>query len=100
VSRYGTTGRGDRSPTVDLSPLVTAAHEATPGLPVLVGFGVRDPMSARRALATGADGVVIGTALEERCAAGARPEELRRWLAPIVRSALPAPARMFPGRRN
>jgi tryptophan synthase alpha chain len=65
VSRYGTTGTAARDPSVDLRPIVRTAHRAAPRLPVLVGFGVRDRASAGRALATGADGVVVGTALEE-----------------------------------
>ena len=34
------------------------------GLPVAVGFGVRTPQQAR-AIAAGADGVVVGTAIVE-----------------------------------
>ena len=84
VSRYGTTGAGTHERSVDIRPIVRAAHDAAPSLPVLVGFGVRDRASAARALATGADGVVVGTALEERLEAGATPDGLRRWLSSIV----------------
>jgi tryptophan synthase alpha chain len=86
VSRYGTTGRAGPATSLDLRPLVRASHRAVPELPVLVGFGVRDPASARRALSSGADGVVIGSALEERRAAGVNPSALGRWLSAIVRS--------------
>ncbi len=65
VSRYGTTGRSSPAGSSDLAPLVRAAHRAAPNLPVLVGFGVRDRASAARALSSGADGVIVGSALEE-----------------------------------
>ena len=84
VSRYGTTGGGGRDPTVDLRPIVRTAHRAAPDLPVLVGFGVRDRVTAARALATGADGVVVGTALEERLAKRPASEEVSRWLRSIA----------------
>jgi len=84
VSRYGTTGAGGRQGAVDLRPIVRTAHDAAPGLPVLVGFGVRDRASASAAWASGADGVVIGTALEERLESGTRPDALRRWLRSIA----------------
>jgi tryptophan synthase alpha chain len=80
VSRYGTTGRGSRSASPDLSRLVDAAHRAAPSLPVLLGFGVRDRPSARAALGTGADGVIVGSAVEERVAGGGSPAALGHWL--------------------
>ena len=89
VSRYGTTGRAGPSGAIELGPLVRSARRAAPRVPVLIGFGVRDPASARRALASGADGVVIGSALEERRAAGATPASIGRWLSSIVRSLPP-----------
>jgi len=84
VSRYGTTGTGVCDPSIDLRPIVETAHRASPHLPVLVGFGVRDRATATRALATGADGVVVGTALEERLATRPRPVEVSRWLRTIA----------------
>ena len=86
VSRYGTTGAAPGGGPVDLAPLVRYAHRAAPNLPVLVGFGVRGRASAVRALDTGADGVVVGTALEERIARDPRPTSLGRWLGTIVPS--------------
>jgi tryptophan synthase alpha chain len=88
VSRYGTTGASTKGTQVDLRPLVAAAHRAAPGLPVLIGFGVRDPASAAAAMETGADGLVIGSALEERIERDPRPVLLARWLAPIARTPL------------
>lgn len=94
VSRYGTTGVSARGTSVDLTPLVTAAHRVAPDLPVLIGFGVRDAASAHRAMATGADGVVIGSALEERIERARRPADLARWLATIARGT-EGPTRTF-----
>ncbi len=86
VSRFGTTGTRDPSPAQALGPLVRAAHAAR-DLPVLVGFGVHDRESARTALASGADGVVVGTALQVELDRGATPRAVGRWLAPIVAAA-------------
>jgi tryptophan synthase alpha chain len=86
VSRYGTTGAARERAPVDLVPLVREAHRASTKLPVLIGFGVRDRASATRALSTGADGVVVGTALEERIEEDPRPASLGRWLTAIARS--------------
>ncbi len=87
VSRYGTTGARRPAPARDLAPLVRAAHRARPDLPVLVGFGVHDGPTARAALASGADGVVVGSALEELIAGGSSPRGLGSWLTRIVRAA-------------
>ncbi len=85
VSRFGTTGaRTAVSPTRELQPLVAAAHRLVPTLPVLLGFGVRDPASARVAVACGVDGVVIGSALQEEIDRGASPSDLGRWLGRIA----------------
>ena len=84
VSHYGTTGGTQRGTSVDLRPLVAAARRARPDLPILIGFGVRDARTARRALATGVDGVIVGTALEERLSRGDTPDSLRRFVAAIA----------------
>lgn len=84
VSRYGTTGAGARDPSVDLRPIVRTAHRAAPRLPVLVGFGVRDRASAGRALATGADGVVVGTALEDLLERRPSFGTVTQWLRDIA----------------
>ena len=87
VSRYGTTGTGPSSPSGGpLAPLVAAAHRASPRLPVLIGFGVHDPPSARAAMASGADGIVVGSALQTEIAQGARPAALGLWLGRLVRA--------------
>jgi tryptophan synthase alpha chain len=86
VGRYGTTGASVAGSSIDLAPLVATARDAAPSLPVLVGFGVRDRSSARRAMASGADGFVIGSALEERLERNPRPASITRWLSSVVPS--------------
>ena len=87
VSRFGTTGTAAPSPARELAPLVTAAHRAAPRLPVLVGFGVHNASSARAALASGADGVVVGSALEEVVQRSPSPGAAASFLRPIVAAA-------------
>ena len=90
VGQYGTTGTAQPSARVDLRPLVARARAAAPGRPVLVGFGVRDRPSAERALATGADGVVVGTAVEERLERNATPGAIEQWIRSLASAARPA----------
>ncbi len=80
VARYGTTGGGATGPAPDLRGIVAAAHRTRPDLAVLAGFGVADVRSRRAALRSGADGVIVGSALEGRIAAGATPRAIARWL--------------------
>jgi tryptophan synthase alpha chain len=84
VGHYGTTGGAARGATVDLRPFVRAARRASPQLPVLIGFGVRDRASAQRALATGVDGVVVGSALEEQLRRDPGAKALRRFIRSIA----------------
>jgi tryptophan synthase alpha chain len=84
VARYGTTGRGAAGSGSDLRPIVRAAHRAAPHLAVLVGFGVRDRATRDAALQSGADGVVVGTALEERLAGGSSPAAIARWISTLA----------------
>jgi len=80
VSRYGTTGSGRAQGAVELGRLVRAAREGNPALPVLVGFGVRDRSTAEAARTTGADGVIVGTALEEKIANGTSRARISHWV--------------------
>jgi len=86
VSRLGTTGRGRPSTGAELRPLVAAAHAARPELPVLVGFGIRAPADLAPVGAMGADGVIVGTAVEEILARSTDPRRLGRFLRPLVRA--------------
>lgn len=90
VSFAGITGAAHLS-TGEIADRV-AGIRAAAGVPVAVGFGIRDAASAR-AVAAFADAVVIGSALVERLAGAVEAEEIsaraRNFLAPI-RAALDA----------
>lgn len=89
VSFAGVTGASER-----LDPAAAAAHlrriRAGSPVPVVVGFGIRDAASAS-AMATDADGVVVGSALVSAMADAADAGEAARraaaFLAPL-RAAL------------
>ncbi len=85
VSRYGTTGAGSPAASQELVRIVRTAHRAEPRRPVLVGFGIRDRATAERARASGADGVIVGTALEERIARGETPAQIGTWFRAVAR---------------
>lgn len=89
VSFAGVTGASER-----LDPAAAAAHlrriRSDSPVPVVVGFGIRDAASAA-AMATDADGVVVGSALVSAMADAADADEAARraaaFLAPL-RAAL------------
>ena len=62
-----------------------ASVRAVTGLPVGVGFGIRDAESAAQ-LAKVADDVIVGSAIVERIAQAAGPDEAVRNAAAFVRS--------------
>ncbi len=85
VTRNGITGTRAPSPAPDLSALVRTARKAAPRLPILAGFGIRDAATAGAAARLGADGVVVGSALEE-IGAGRDAAEPTRALIRALRS--------------
>ena len=85
VSRYGTTGPAGGMAS-GLSAMVRTAHAAAPRLPVFIGFGIHDATSARRAIATHADGAVVASALEEALHGGSTPAVVRQVLTAIRRA--------------
>jgi len=87
VSRYGTTGAGSGTAASDLGGIVRLVHRAAPRLPVLVGFGIRDRASVTEALGVGADGVIVGSALEERLARGESLKAVGRWVGSLLPQA-------------
>jgi tryptophan synthase alpha chain len=89
VGHYGTTGGATRGSETDLAPIVRAAWSAHPGLPVLVGFGIRDRASAERALRSGADGVVVGTAIEQLLAHGPGIAPLSKFVRDVSGARVP-----------
>ncbi|MCI4353451.1 MAG: tryptophan synthase subunit alpha [Thermoplasmata archaeon] len=86
VSRFGTTGRGVRAPGSPLRVLIGAAHGVCPELPVLVGFGIRTSADVTPIRRMGADGVVVGTAVEEILSGSTEPARLLRYLRRLSRA--------------
>lgn len=82
VSRYGTTGTGPASDAESLRRQVASVHAARPDLPVLLGFGVRRASDLRSVGRSGADGAVVGTAIEERLARSLDPAGIQHFLRP------------------
>ena len=91
VSRYGTTGEGRSAPRLELKSFVHAAHAARPELPVLIGFGVRTADDLGPVHATGADGAIVGSAVEEVLSKSMEPARLTRFLTPLTRAARSPP---------
>lgn len=87
VSRYGITGRGLHSGPTVLRSLVRVAHETRPDLPVLVGFGIRSPADVKAVTQIGADGAIVGSAVEEVLSRSTDPARLRRLLEPLAHQA-------------
>lgn len=105
VSRYGITGRGGSSPPPPLKPLLQTARQIAPDLPILAGFGIRDAATARWAARLGADGVIVGSALEEIWSEGDGEDRVRTLLRALAsgrsqraftRKPIKNPARMPP----
>ena len=88
VSLTGVTGAGSLD-VAEVLARIPALREGT-GLPIAVGFGIRDADSAR-AMATDADGVVVGSALVAALAEAGTdaPSRASAFLAPL-RAALDA----------
>lgn len=85
VAVEGVTGerrRVARSLAADLRRLRRATR-----LPIAVGFGVASPAHARAVAAAGADGVVVGSAVVRRVAAGASPRALAAFVSSLRRAA-------------
>jgi tryptophan synthase alpha chain len=80
ISVTGVTGARAAAP---VDPARLAAIRTASGSPVAVGFGIRTPDDARRFSAI-ADGVVVGSALVDRVAAGA-PADAPARVAALVR---------------
>jgi tryptophan synthase alpha subunit len=60
----GVTGARQGGPQSNLAELVGRVKERSP-VPVAVGFGVSRPEHVRAVAATGADGVIVGSALTD-----------------------------------
>ena len=81
VARDGVTG-ADRAPSLRHAPLFEALARLGAPPPVL-GFGIGTPGQVREALATGAAGVISGSALVRRVEAGASPDALSSFVSEL-----------------
>jgi tryptophan synthase alpha chain len=84
VSITGITGAASAVAT-DVGPEVARIKAAT-DLPVVVGFGIKTADSAR-AIASVADGAVVGSAIVERIGQGDRPEAVAAFVAALAAGA-------------
>ena len=79
VARAGVTG-ADQQLALDHGALFAALAEAGAPPPVL-GFGIATPAHVAEALASGAAGVISGSAIVRRLAEGASPQALSQFVA-------------------
>lgn len=79
VSGLGTTG-GSREMGQSVRALIEQAKRAAGALPVGVGFGVTSREQVRTLRDYGADGVIVGSALLQRVAAGASGKEVEAFV--------------------
>lgn len=84
VSITGITGAAEASAAA-VGPQI-ARIKAHTDLPVCVGFGIRTPERAR-AMAGIADGVVVGSAIVERIASGAGPDDVLAFVKTLAEGA-------------
>ena len=84
VSVTGTTGAAAANPE-EVAPEVTRIKAAT-DLPVIVGFGIRDPEAAR-AVASVADGCVVGSAIVGEIGAGKPVDEVLAFVRSLAEGA-------------
>ena len=84
VSITGITGAA-AAQAGDVGPEVARLKAAT-DLPVVVGFGIRTPETAR-AIASVADGCVVGTAIVDKIAAGVPVAEVLAFVASLAEGA-------------
>jgi tryptophan synthase alpha chain len=87
VSREGVTGM--QSQVSETIAPMTARIRAHTHLPIVVGFGISNAEQARAA-AAGVDGVVIGSAVVNRVAQGARQPDMVDKVTAFVRSLVEA----------
>ncbi len=80
VSFTGVTGSG-KSQDPALKEIIAQIKSLKPNLPVVIGFGIKSGTDILSALALGADGVVVGSALVEKLGRG---EELSGFLRELV----------------
>ncbi|MBW3582451.1 MAG: tryptophan synthase subunit alpha [Euryarchaeota archaeon] len=92
VGSYGTTGARDSLAEETLGLVEAAAPAARrAGIPLAVGFGVSQAEHVRSLIESGADGVVVGSALVRLVEERRGPEEVRDAVARLARGLRPDP---------
>ncbi len=81
VSRYGTTGEGNSLPEQAVG--LVSTYKKISALPVAVGFGISTPDHVSRLAESGADGVVIGSAIVSRIGAGQSFEHVGTFVSAL-----------------
>ena len=84
VSINGITGAA-AAKAIDVGPEVARIKAAT-DLPIIVGFGIRNPENARD-IASVADGAVVGSAIVDKIAAGKSPAEVLAFVKSLADGA-------------
>jgi tryptophan synthase alpha chain len=84
VSITGITGAASAR-AVDVAPDVARIKKST-DLPVIVGFGVKTPASAKE-IAGVADGTVVGSAIVELIAQGESPDDVLKFVKSLADGA-------------
>ncbi len=79
VSTMGVTGKR-KALSQGLQPVVDRAISAAGDTPVAIGFGISGPDHVRDVLDMGADGAIVGSAIVDMVAKGARPAELAEFV--------------------
>ncbi len=98
VARYGRSGTTPAAGYGGLSDSVAALRTGTTA-PIAVGFGVRTPQNVADVRATGADGVIVGSAAVARVAdATDSGQDVVTGLRDLVRELLTAPVTTAPRR--
>lgn len=82
VSITGITGAANAQ-TQDVAPEVARLKAAT-DLPIVVGFGIKDPVSAKN-IAQIADGAVVGSAIINEMAAGKSTQEVLAFVSELAK---------------
>ena len=77
---------GQDGPGREATVALGRIRDAAPGIPVAVGFGVRDADDVRRLRGAGAHGVIVGSALVRRVQDGATPHEYGKVVADLRRA--------------
>lgn len=81
LASLGVTGRAGAGPGAEVAATLRNIRQEAPGMPMAVGFGIRNASDVRTVRKAGAQGVVVGTALVQRIEGGAGPDAYQAEIA-------------------